>query len=135
MRVVFDTNIFISALVFPGASAEQALIRVFEGRDRLIVSKPIIKELLGVLSKKFGRDREELAHTAVFLTELGELVSPRRKLAILQDEPDNRILECAITGRAEMIITGDREMLKLGEYQQIKIITLREYLTLHSSAT
>lgn len=110
------------------------MIRVVEDKDRLIVSKPIIKELLDVLARKFGRDREELTHTAVFLTELGKLASPRRKLAVLSDEPDNRILECAIAGRAEMIVTGGRDMLKLGEYQRIKIITLREYLALHPSA-
>ena len=61
MKVVFDTNIFVSALAFPGGQADKALLRVIEGRDQLLVSKPIIKELLDVLSTKFAQDREELA--------------------------------------------------------------------------
>ncbi len=128
MRVVFDTNIFVSTLVFPGGVAEQALFRVTAGIDQLIISKPIIQELLDVLSTKFSRDREELAHITVYLAELGELVHPRRKLTVLKDDADNRILECALTGRADVVVTGDRMMLKLGEYKGIRIIALREYL-------
>ncbi len=70
VRVVFDTNIFVSALILPGSRAEEALARVIEGTDRLILSKPILDELLGVLARKFSRDREELARVAVWLGEL-----------------------------------------------------------------
>ena len=76
MRVVFDTNIFVSALILPGSRAEQALTRVVDGSDRLILSKPILDELLTVLSRKFSRDREELARVAVWLGELAEWVRP-----------------------------------------------------------
>ena len=54
MRVVFDTNIFISALLFPGGRAEEALLRVIEGKDQLLVSRSLIHELVGVLAKKFS---------------------------------------------------------------------------------
>ena len=53
MRVVFDTNIFVSALILPGSRAEQALTRIIEGTDHLILSKSILDELLGVLARKF----------------------------------------------------------------------------------
>lgn len=49
---------------------------------------------------------------------------------LLQDESDNRILECATVGKADVIITGDKEMLKLGSYKGIKIITLKDYLAM-----
>ena len=114
----------------PGGRAEEALTRVVEGRDRLIVSKAIIKELLEVLSGKFSRDQEALSRVAVFLSEIGELVQPRRKLTVLKDEPDNRIIECAVSGKADLIVTGDRAMLQLGTYNKIRIISLREYLNL-----
>jgi len=81
-----------------------------------------------VLARKFGRDAEELARVAVYLSELGEMVSPKRKIKILKDDPDNRILECAIAGRADMIVTGDQAMLRLGEYEGVRIITLKEFL-------
>ena len=128
MRVVFDTNIFVSALVIPGSRAEEAIFRVVESQDYLIISRAIIHELLTTLSRKFSRDREELAHVAVFLTEIGELVYPKRKVSILKDDPDNRILDCALAGHADVIVTGDRAMLALGEYKGIKILTLKDYL-------
>jgi putative PIN family toxin of toxin-antitoxin system len=99
-----------------------------EGEVRLVISKPIIHELLDVLARKFGRDAEELARVAVFLAELTEVVQPRRKIKMLSDDTDNRILECAIAGRADVIVSGDRAMLELGEYQGVRIITLREFL-------
>ena len=128
MKVVFDTNILVSALVFPGGRGEAALRRIIEAQDQLVVSKPILDELLGILARKFSRDAEELAHVAVFLAGLALFVKPRRRLHVVKDEPDNRILECALAGRAEAIVTGDRALLALREYGGVPIITLRDYL-------
>jgi putative PIN family toxin of toxin-antitoxin system len=96
VKAVLDTNIFISALALPGGQAEKAVLAAVEGRFDLAISKPIIHEVLGVLARKFARDAEELARVAVFLSELGEVVQPRKTLHVLRDEPDNRILECAV---------------------------------------
>ena len=128
MRVVFDTNIFISAFVIPRSIAEKALLRIIEGKDELIISTDIIKEVLSVLSSKFSRDREALSHVAVTLEVLGELIRPDRPVKVFRDEPDNRILECAISGKADLLVTGDKEMLRLKEYVGIKIISLRDYI-------
>ena len=128
MRVVFDTNIFISAFVIPGSLAEKAIIKIMEGEDCLLISRDIIDEVLSVLSSKFGRDREALSHVALTLSELAEWVRPGRKVKIFRDEPDNRILECAIYGRADLLVTGDREILQLKEYKGVKVISLKEYL-------
>jgi len=128
MRVVFDTNIFISALVIPGCLAEKAVSRIIAGRDELVISPDIIKEVLSVLSSKFAREREALSHVAVILLELGELVRPNQRLRVFRDEPDNRILECAVCGKAAHLGTGDKEMLRLKEVKGVKIASLREYL-------
>ena len=128
MRVVFDTNIFVSALVVPGRRVDEALSRIIEGRDTLVVSRPIIRELLDVLARNFARDAEELSRVAVFVADLGNLVEPNRELSVLSDEADNRVLECAVTGQADLLVTGDREVLSLGEYEGVQIVTLREYL-------
>lgn len=130
MKVVFDTNVFVSALMFPGSRAEEALTRVIEGTDRLLLSRPILDELLGVLARKFSRDREELARVAVWLTELAEWVRPAHRLSLAVEEADNRILECAWAGRAEVIVTGDRGLLQLGSFEGIRILSLRDYLSL-----
>ena len=128
MRVVFDTNIFISALVIPGSLPEKAVSRILEGQDELILSTDIIKEVLSVLSSKFGREREALSHVAVILLELGEWVRPDQRVRVFRDEPDNRILECAVSRKADLIVTGDKEMLRLKEYMGVKIASLRNYL-------
>ncbi len=128
MKVVFDTNIFISAFVFPGGQGQEALERIAEGVDHLLISKPLLHELLEVLGRKFSRDREALSRVAVFLADLGEMIHPRSKVRILDDEADNRILECAIAGHAEVIVTGDRAMLKHRRYRNIEIISLKSYL-------
>jgi uncharacterized protein len=127
VKVVFDTNILVSALAFPGGRGEEALRRIVEEHDLLLISKPILDELLGVLGGKFSRDPEELAHVAVFLSELAITVRPRRRLRVVKDGPDNRILECALTGHAEAVVTGDRALLALRECRGVRIISLREY--------
>ena len=129
MRVVFDTNIYVSVLVVPGGRAGAAIRRIIDGEDTLIVSRAILDELLSVLARKFARDREELARVAVFVSDLAETVETSEELAVLSDEPDNRILECALAGSAEAIVTGDRAMLALGEFRGVKILSLADYLT------
>ncbi len=128
MRVVFGTNIFISAFAIPGGQAEKAILRIIEGRDVLLLSKGILDELLTVLSTKFSRDKEEISRVAVIVSEMAERVEPSERIKVLNDDPDNRILECAVSGNADVIVTGDKGLLRLGGYQKLKIVSLKEYL-------
>lgn len=128
MKVVFDSNILLSALLFPGGRAETAVEKIFDGIDELVISRPIIDEVLSVLASKFSRDREELSRVAVLLGEMGEIVEPTARLDVFQDDPDNRILECAVEGKADAIVTGDKAMLAIGEYEGMRLITLADYL-------
>ena len=128
MKVVFDTNILVSALVMPGSRGDEALLRIVEGRDRLLLSHAILDELLEVLARKFARDAEELSRVAVFLASLAVLVEPSEQVAALADEPDNRILECALGGGAEAVVTGDKKMLALGTWRGVRVISLADYL-------
>jgi uncharacterized protein len=131
VRVVFDTNILVSALLFPGGRGEAALRRIMEERDELVLSKPILDELLATLGRKFSRDAEELARVAVFMSTIATFVSPRRKLRVVKDEPDNRVLECALAGRAQAIVTGDRALLALHDFRHVRLLSLRDYLDHH----
>ena len=128
MRVVFDTNVLVSALVFPGGRGEAALQRIIEEHDELVLSKPILDELLGILARKFSRDAEELARVAVFISTVAAFVNPRRRLRVVKDEPDNRVLECALTGRAQAIVTGDHALLALHNFRGVQLLSLRDYL-------
>ena len=128
MRVVFDSNVLLAALLFPGGRAAAAVEKILDGVDDLVLSLPLIREVLSVLAKKFSRDKEELSRVAVVLGEMGEIVNPSRRLSVFRGDPDNRILECAVEGHAEAIVTGDKAMLAAGEYEGIRLITLAEYL-------
>ncbi len=128
MKAVFDSNIFVSALAIPGGQAERAIDLVIDGRVNLCLSREIIHEVLGVLAKKFSKDPEELARTAVFLSDLADVVAPRKKLKVLKDDPDNRVLECALTAHADVIVTGDRAMLDLEKFRGTRILSLRRFL-------
>jgi putative PIN family toxin of toxin-antitoxin system len=129
VRVVFDSNIYISALTLPGGQAEKSLFRILDGTDTLLISKPILDEVLSILARKFSHDRDELSHVAVTLTEMAEVVKPGHAIKVLVDDPDNRILECAEEGDADYIVMGDKAMLNLKQHRGVRIIPLREYLS------
>jgi putative PIN family toxin of toxin-antitoxin system len=136
MRVVLDSNVCVSAFVLPGGAASQLIAALLRGRAEPLMSRPIMAEVLGVLGRKFAADREQLARTALFLSAFAEQVVPRERLHVLSDEPDNRILECAMVGHARWIVTGGRQLLKLGRYEGVQIVTVRamqEYVAGSSS--
>lgn len=128
MRAVFDTNVFVSALTLPGGKGDAAVASVLAGKAVVLLSEPLLGEVLGVLGRKFAYDRDQLARVALFLSELAEHVTPRGRITVLADEPDNRILECAVAGHADSIVTGDRQLLRLGRYEGIEIVSLRVFL-------
>lgn len=128
MKAVFDANIFVSALAIPGGQGERAVDLVVDGLVNLSISKEILHEVLRALAHKFSRRPEEISRPAVSLSDIAELVAARRQLAVLDDEPGNRVLECAVAAHADVIVTGDPAMLKLKTYKEIRILSLRHFL-------
>jgi len=128
VRVVFDTNIYISAYITPGGRAEAALLRAVQGEVELFTSIPILTETARKLREKFKWDDEHITAAVRHAAAVGTVVKPAVTLAVLADEPDNRILECALEAKAELIVTGDRHLLELGEYEGVKMVTLAEFL-------
>jgi putative PIN family toxin of toxin-antitoxin system len=128
VRVVFDSNVYVSALAIPGGVADEAMHAAREGVFQLVLSRPILVEVLGVLSRKFAQEPEELARTAVLLSSLGEIVSPAQRVHVLADDPDNRVLECAFAARADLVVTGDRQILSLRAWEGIEILSLRQFV-------
>ena len=128
MKVVLDTNVLVSALAIPGGKGDEALGRILTGGHELLLSKPILDELLGVMARKFSRDVEELARLAVFLADMATFVKPRIRLRLAADEPDNRILECAVAGGADVVVSGDKALLSLGRVENVRILSVKEFL-------
>lgn len=128
MRVVFDTNVFISALVTPGGKGDQAFRRVMEGHVELAVSVPILTETANVLLGKFRWEREKVNRAVRLIAALGHMQHPDDPVTLCEHEPDNRILECARCAAADMIVTGDRHLLTLNHFGPAKIVTLAKFL-------
>lgn len=128
MRVVFDTNIYISAYITPGGRAETALLQAVHGEDTLFTSIPILTETARKLREKFKWDDEHITRAVRHAAAVATVVKPTVTLAVLADEPDNRILECALEAKAAVIVTGDRHLLELGAYEGVVIVTLAKFL-------
>jgi predicted nucleic acid-binding protein len=83
---------------------------------------------LGLLARKFGRDIEQLARTAILLADRAEMVQPKRLLHVFKNEAENRVLGRAVAGSGAAIVTGDRELLDQRSFEDVAIISLRAYL-------
>jgi putative PIN family toxin of toxin-antitoxin system len=128
MRVVFDTNIFISAFITPGGRGEAAYLKAVNGEVELFTSVPILTELAAKLRGKFHWEDEQITSAVRHVAAAATVVKPVERLAVLADEPDNRILECALESRAELIVTGDRHLLELVRYEGTDIVSLAAFL-------
>jgi putative PIN family toxin of toxin-antitoxin system len=130
-RVVFDTNIFLSAFTF-GGKLEVVFEMVRAGSIQLIVSTSILAELASILKSRFAWDDEDIREALMVLARHAELVKPGMRLRVLEDDADNRVLECAVEGHAEWIISGDHHLLSLKEFRGIRIVRVSEFLSNHS---
>jgi len=129
VRVVFDTNIYISALAIPGGTAEDAYLEAVRGTFELFTSVAILTETARVLQTKFDWAEDKVREAVQDISQTATVLRPRPTLHILNDEPDNRILECAIAAQAEFVVSGDRHLLALKHHADTTIISLANFLT------
>jgi len=127
-RVVADTNIYISAIMFgglPGSVLDLGLLRAFT----LVVSPPLLDELEDKLRIKFGVSARDAAAIRAKLQNAANVVDPQLVLNVVKDVPDdNHVLECAVEGAADYIVSGDRHLLQLKAHAGIPILTARQFL-------
>lgn len=127
-RVVFDTNIFLSAFIF-GGNPEKLFELARAKKLHLFTSPSILTEFADRLRDKFGWSEEDIVEAIKTVGYSSELVKPVRRLTILEDDPDNRILECAVEAEVDFIVSGDKHLLSLKEHEGIKIISAKELLS------
>lgn len=128
MRAVADSNVYISALNFGGTS-EEVLGLGRAGAIQLFISPSILKEIEGVLLRKFYWSTRNVRQASAAIQEFAHLVRPRETIHLItEDEPDNRILECALEGDADCVITGDRHLRQLKTFQGIPIVSPGEFI-------
>jgi len=129
MKLVLDTNVFISSF-FWGGNPRKVMMRIVDGKDMLFVSNEILQEVFSVMARpKFGIDHRQVTH---FIDSIEEISYRVNLLGLVQgvcrDSDDDKILECGVLGKVDFIISGDNDLLSLKEFQGIPIITASEYM-------
>ena len=130
MRVVLDSNVIVSALNFPG-NERLVLELALRGRLELYLSRFILEEVSGVLTRKFGWNEERTGQALRGIENAATVIDPPRLPEVIAGgHADNRILECAAAANSDYLITGDRRhLLPLGEYQEIRVINAHRFLS------
>lgn len=129
LRVILDTNVLISAILF-GGKPRRILEKAIRGEIRLCLSEPMLEELKGVLQRsKFDYSPEMIQIILTELMSISDFVNPSETINIVAEDPeDNRILECAVAANADYVITGDSHLLKLNKYLNIDVLNVAVFL-------
>ena len=128
MRAVADSNVYISALNF-GGTAEEVIALGRAQTLQLFISPSILTEIGGVLMRKFQWSGAGTRQAIAAIQEFARLVQPKETVQLItEDEPDNRILDCAIEAKAEVVITGDEHLRQLKTFRGIPILSPGEFL-------
>lgn len=132
MKIVLDTNVFISAIFFSGPPS-QILKAWKESKLQIILSEEILEEYQrvgGELSTKYPSiDIEPIIE---FLTIFGELVETKDiSESICEDPDDNKFVECAIASQSKLIVSGDKHLLRISGYQNIEVLKPRDFINIY----
>ena len=133
MKVVLDTNVWISALLWGGVP-DQVINLAEIGQINIAASEPLLNELVTTLGYAKLQPRLQLLRTTVeaLVLSVRQLVEPYPitflTVASLRDPDDTIVLATAVSGSADVIITGDRDLLTLVQFSEIPIMTSQAFL-------
>lgn len=140
LRVVLDTNLFVSSLLIKSGLPAHALDAWRERKYLLITSPALIAEIVNTLSydrirRKYLITNEDVALLISLLEQDALIVPGQTNLSgVIPDDPDDeQVLTCALEGQADLIASGDRHLLELKEFEGIPILTVRQFLEILSS--
>ncbi len=133
MRVVIDTNILIRAVIRPQGTVGPVLLRLRQGEYTLLYSWESLEELIDVLNRPRIRDKYHLTdqdiQTVVGLILVrGEGVAPTERITTCRDPKDDKFLEIAVAGEADLIVSGDQDLLALHPFAGIPIVPPNAFL-------
>jgi putative PIN family toxin of toxin-antitoxin system len=130
-KVVIDTNVFVSALIqrsYPYLIITDLFI---EGRIELCISDPLLEEYYTVFNrKKFSKYPEFLSKAQILIADIERnslKFVPKKKIKIISDKDDNKLLELADECKADFLITGNTNDFTIKKYKRTKIVTPKEY--------
>jgi len=127
LRVVNDTNVWLSALYFSGKPAK--IVNLIEDKKIIsVTSNFIIQETKEKMVIDFNTPTYAANATVSYISSMSELVLLKGKNFGLRDPADNQVLETAVAGRCSYLITGDKDLLCLGNYGQLQIVTPAQFI-------
>jgi len=129
-RVVIDTNVLISSLFFTTSTPAQAVDKAVT-KAQLVATTETLRELIGKLhSPKFDRyvRRERRDALLERVASLVEIIDVLQSIRASRDPRDDKFLEAAVNGRADVIVAGDKDLLDLNPFRGIAIVTPADYL-------
>jgi len=122
-RIVIDTNVYLSALLFGGNPRKVVELAFLEGHS-VVISEEIFTEMRRVISKKFPSFINEYITFESFIQSNAILVGLGSiQVNVCRDSKDNMVIETAIIGGCDYIITGDNDLLALQKFDEILITT------------
>jgi putative PIN family toxin of toxin-antitoxin system len=123
VRVVLDTNVLISAFIFPGGAPEEVYRRCLEGRLALTTSRTLLAEFGRFLTDKFAWEPERTEEAIAQVARIAAAVEPAERVDVIAADPaDDRVLEAAVSGEADVIVSGDSHLLRLRRWRDIRIL-------------
>ncbi len=135
MRAVLDTNVLVSALLFPRGIPGAVLRRLRDGSFTIIFSPGLLDEFAAVLSHpkiktKYKLNASDIEAVFSLFAMRGELVESEEQMRVCRDPQDDFLLETAVAGRAGYIVTGDQDLLVLKKFRKIRLIKPGRFLAL-----
>ena len=133
MRVVFDTNVLISALITTGKPKE-LFQQAVKGHIQLVISMSILKEFSQITKdpriRKYASEDNVIAFLRI-IDKVAKITKIKSQFnAVKEDPDDDMVVRTAFDGKANYIVSGDKHLLSLGTYRGIRIINVDEMLTL-----
>jgi len=131
VKVVFDTNVLIAALITEGLCSS-LLVRARKHNFDLILSDDILREFKGILKNKFKLSSADISEIIAIITEAASEIIHKTTCSpcICRDPNDDMIIACAVDSAADYIVTGDEDLLILKRYKNIVIMNPRNFETL-----
>jgi putative PIN family toxin of toxin-antitoxin system len=126
-KVIVDTNVFISGVLFGGNP--QTIIQLWLENKYIFCLSPELKaEILGKLKRKFSLSEENLQYIEESLDKKSRKYITKTTITLCKDPQDNFLLELAEEAKADYIVSGDKLVLHLKQHNKTKIISPREFI-------
>jgi len=137
MRAVVDTNILVRAVIKPSGTVGPVLLRLRHGDYTLLYAQSLLEELIDVLNRprirdKYGLTDQDIQAVVSLILLRGEAVAPPEseegRITACRDPKDDKFLEVAVAGRADVIVSGDQDLLVLHPFAGIPILPPAAFL-------